>query len=337
MKILLYMEMAKTFAVSGLGKAVKNQKKALEKYNIDYTTDHKDRDYDILHMNTWFPASYIFTKKAKKRGKKIVYHAHSTEEDFRNSFMLSNQLAPLVKKQLIRCYNLGDIIITPTLYSKRLLEGYGIKKPIEVISNGLDVSFFEKNSKLGEKFRKDYKFSKDDKVILSVGLYLERKGITDFVELAKRFTNYKFIWFGFTPLYTVPKKVRKAVKTKMPNLFFPGHVSRDELKGAYSGSDLFLYLTHEETEGIPILEALAAKLKVLVRDIPIYKEWIIEDKHVYKARDNDEFESKIKAIMNGKYSNLSEEGYKIAKEKDSNLVGKQLIELYKKLENTTKK
>ena len=39
--------------------------------------------------------------QAKEMGKKIVYHAHSTEEDFRNSFIGSNQLSPLVQKYLV--------------------------------------------------------------------------------------------------------------------------------------------------------------------------------------------------------------------------------------------
>ena len=89
MKVLLYTENEKIIGKSGLGKAIKHQIKALEMNNIPYTTN-KDDDYDILHINTYFPASYLLAKKAKKQGKKIVYHAHSTEEDFRNSFKLSN-------------------------------------------------------------------------------------------------------------------------------------------------------------------------------------------------------------------------------------------------------
>lgn len=82
----------------------------------------------------------------------MIYHAHSTEEDFRNSFIGSNQLAPLVKKYLISLYSKADHLITPTPYSKTLLEGYGIKVPISAISNGIDLSRFypseakEKNS-----------------------------------------------------------------------------------------------------------------------------------------------------------------------------------------------
>ena len=120
MKILLYTDKEKTIEKSGLGKAIVHQMKALELAGVSYTTDPND-DFDILHINTYFPASYIFAKKAKKNNKKIVYHAHSTEEDFRDGFIFCKQLSPLFKKWLIKCYNLGDVIVTPTLYSKKLL------------------------------------------------------------------------------------------------------------------------------------------------------------------------------------------------------------------------
>ena len=201
MKVLLYTEKEKLIGKSGLGKAIKHQIKALSDEKIDYTTNKKD-DYDILHINTYFPKSYFFAKKAKKEGKKIVYHAHSTEEDYKDGFILAKQTSKLFKKWIIKCYKLGDVIVTPTEYSKKLLEGYkGLEdKKIIDISNGVDLSFFKKDKKSGEFFREKYGYKKDDKVIFGIGLYIERKGIVDFVNIAKSFPQYKFIWFGYSPL-----------------------------------------------------------------------------------------------------------------------------------------
>ena len=328
MKVLLYTENEKMIGKSGLGKAIKHQMKALEDNKVEYTTNPKD-DYDIVHINFYGPKSYHLAKKAKKLGKKVIYHAHSTEEDFRNSFLFSNQIAPLFKKWLIKCYTLGDHILTPTPYSKRLLEGYGIKNPITDISNGINVSFFEKNEELGKKFRKDFGYKKSDKIIMGVGLYIERKGILDFVKLAKRLPEYKFIWFGHSPLAASPKKIRDAVNTKLDNLYFAGYVEPEVLRGAYSGCNLYLFPTLEETEGIPIMEACAARIPALIRDIPVFSEWLKDGVNVYKAKNIDEFEDKIKRIIEGKLPNLTDEGYKVALTRDTKLVGKKLINIYK--------
>lgn len=327
MKVLLYTENEKMIGKSGLGKAIKHQMKALEDNGVEYTTNPKD-DYDIVHINFYGPKSYLLAKKAKKLGKKVVYHAHSTEEDFRNSFILSNQVAPLFKKWLINCYTLGDVILTPTPYSKKLLKNYGIKNPIIDISNGININFFEKNEELGKKFRKNFGYKKSDKIIMGVGLYIERKGILDFVELAKRLPEYKFIWFGYSPLAASPAKIREAVNTKLDNLVFAGYVEPEVLRGAYSGCNLYLFPTLEETEGIPIMEACAAKIPALIRDIPVFGEWLIDGVNVHKAKDIDEFETKIKGILQGKLSSVTEEGYKVALSRDIKKVGKKLISVY---------
>jgi 1,2-diacylglycerol-3-alpha-glucose alpha-1,2-glucosyltransferase len=331
MKVLLYTEGYKTIKKSGLGKAIEHQRRALEDNNIDFTTNLDD-DFDILHINFYGLKSYWFAKKMRKKGKKIVYHAHSTEEDFRNSFHFSNLVAPLFKKWISTCYRLGDQIITPTEYSKRLLEGYNLNRPIKAISNGVDTKFFEYDPKKGQKFRKEYGYKKNDKVIVGIGLYIERKGILDFVELAKRMPEYKFIWFGYSPLWASPRKIKKAVNTKLDNLTFAGYVEQDMIKCALSGADLYLFPTQEETEGIPVIEALTSKIPTLIRDIPVFEEYT-DGKDLYKAKDLDDFESKIRNILEGRLPDLRENGYKVAKNKDVKIVGKELIKTYKETLN----
>lgn len=330
MKILLYTEGLKTIGKSGLGKAIKHQRKALEDNHIDYTLDPKE-EYDIVHINFYGPKSYLLAKKAKKNGKKVVYHAHSTEEDFKNSFIGSNLAAPLFKKWLIKCYSLGDYIITPTPYTKRLLENYEITKPIIAISNGIDLNLFKQNKELAKKFRDYFGFTEEDKVIISCGIYVERKGIPDFVELAKRLPEYKFVWFGSSPLKFSTKKIKDAVNTKLPNLFFPGYVDIDILKGGYSGADLFIFPTYEENEGIPVMEAAASNLDALIRKIPVFEGWIEDGKNMYMASNVDEFEDKIKKILNKELPSLKEEQYKMAESREIKKVGKELIEVYKKV------
>lgn len=330
MKILLYTENEKILSKSGLGKAIKHQMNALDAVNIEYTTNPKD-NYDIAHINFYGLKSYMLAKKLKKQGKKIVYHAHSTEEDFRNSFIFSNQISKLFKKWLIKCYTLGDAIITPTEYSKKLLKSYGIKNDIYVVSNGVELKNFEQDKEKGEEFRRKYDFKKEDKVIVGIGLYIERKGIIDFVELAKKMKDYKFIWFGYSPLIFSRKKVRKAVKTKLDNLIFAGYVEQETICKALNGCDVYIAPTFEETEGITIIEAASCKTNMVVRDIPVFKGWLEDEKNVYMAKDIQEFENKIKKIISGKLPSLVDEAYNIANERKSKNIGEKLKDVYEEV------
>lgn len=221
--------------------------------------------------------------------------------------------------------------MTPTPYSKGLLEHYGLKNPIVPISNGIDFHFFRHDTEQGKEFRKKYGFAETDKIVIAVGLFLQRKGILDFVELAKRMPEYHFIWFGECNLWSVPKKVRDAVRTKLPNLHFPGYVPREVLRGAYSGCNLFFFPTYEETEGIVLLEALAMKIPVLVRDIPIYEGWLEDGKTLYKASDLDQMQRKIADILEGRLPDLTDAGYRVAEERDIEKIGYQLKAQYERV------
>lgn len=329
MKILLYAEGLKKISKSGLGKAIQHQQEALTFENIPYTLDIHD-DYDILHVNTYFLKSYFLVKKAKKQGKKIVYHAHSTEEDYKDGFILGHQTSKLFKWWLIHCYKMGDVLVTPTPYSKKILSQYkGLEhKKIYDISNGINTDFWKKDASRREAFRKKYHFSKQDKVIVGIGLYIRRKGIVDFVELAKRLPMYQFIWFGESPLSLATKDVRNAVQTKLSNLTFAGYVSKEEIRDALDACNLYFMPTLEETEGIPVLEACAMKCNILIRDIPIFEEWFIEGKDVYKGKDIHTFQSKIKKILEGDLPSLCGNAYSKAVERDIKTVGKKLHEVY---------
>lgn len=332
MKILLKTDCLNQIKNSGIGRATTHQQKALELNNINYTTNVNDY-FDILHINTIFPKSIKLIKKAKKNNKKIIIHAHSTVEDFKKSFVFSNLMAPIFKKWLIYSYNKADIIITPTLYSKKLIENYNIKKEIVVISNGIELNFLEQSSKDMNTFKEEFNISKEDKVIISVGLYIERKGILDFVKLAKLHPEYKFIWFGYTNLNVIPKKIKKAVLTKLDNLVFPGYYPREKLITAYATADLFLFPTYEETEGIVILEALASKINILVRDIPIYKDWLIKDIDVYKASTIEEFSIQLTNILENKLPNLTDNAYNKLNDLSIENIGIKLKETYCNLYN----
>ena len=52
----------------------------------------------------------------------------------------------------------------------------------------------------------------------------------------------------------------------------------------------------EESEDIPVIEACACKTKALIRDIPVFEDWLEDGVNVYKAKDIDDFEIKIKKM-----------------------------------------
>ena len=328
MKVLLYFEGENVISKSGIGRAFKHQQRALQSAGIPYTTDPWDNDYDILHINTYYMNSDAIVRHARENGKKVIYHAHSTEEDFRNSFTLSNVLAPGVKVWLMHLYNQADALITPTPYAKNILEGYGIQLPIFPVSNGIDLARYEHNVDKVVAYRKYFGIKESDHVVLGVGLYFHRKGIVDFVETAKKLPQYKFIWFGDTNRLLIPKEITEIIENHPSNVYFPGYVKGPIIEGAYSDADCFFFPSYEETEGIVVLEALASKCPVIVRDIGVFDPWLVDGVNCYKGHNNDEFASIIEGCIGKKLPSTVEMGYQTAQQRSIEAVGQQLKQVY---------
>ena len=80
-----------------------------------------------------------------------------------------------------------------------------------------------------------------------------------------------------------------------------------------------------------LMEAATSRIKILTRDIPVFSDWIIDKKDVYKAKNVDEFESLAHNILEDKLPDLRDNAYKMAQSREITKVGKELIEIYKSL------
>ena len=329
MSIYLYRGGEKLVGRSGVGQAIRHQAECLSRCGLP-VTDRFAPDTDAVHINTVLPDAVVTALLARLRGRKVVWYGHSTMEDFRGSFRGSDLLAPLFRRWLTFCYGLGDVVLTPTPYSRRLLAGYGLRKPVYSLSNGVDVDFFNPDAAAKDTFRKRYHLGANEKTVISVGHTIARKGLPEFLELARRMPDVRFLWFGWTDPRLVPAAITRAIRNAPPNVLFPGFVDRERLREAYQGADVFAFLSHEETEGIVVLEALACGIPTVLRDIPVYDGWLEDRKTVYKASNPGEFQRIVMDLLAGTLPDLTAAGRQAAEERSLETVGERLKDIYRK-------
>ena len=287
------------------------------------------QEASVVHINTVFPDSVLVAWLARRQGKKVVWYGHSTMEDFRNSFIGSNLAAPLFKRWIRFCYNLGDIVVTPTAYSRWLLAGYGLRRPVAALTNGVDTALFQPDAVGGACFRARYEIAPDQKVVISAGHLIRRKGIFDFLALARMMPDVMFFWFGSTARWMLTAEVRRALQSVPKNVCFAGFVPPNELCEAYSGADAFLFCSHEETEGIVVLEALASGVPVVLRDIPVYEEWLEDGVQVLKAKDTAGFARALRRVFAEDTTEMTARGRALAEEHSLAATGAALLEIYR--------
>lgn len=316
---------------SGVGCAMGHQEAALRAVGEPFL--EYGENYGVLHLNTVFPDSYWMARRARRAGKKVIYHAHSTMEDFEESFIGSNTLAPFFKKWICCCYNQADLVLTPTPYSRELLRSYGLKPPVMNVSNGVDTDFFQKKPEQRYDFRQKYGLSMEQKVVLSVGLPIERKGILEFIQMAENFPEYEFFWFGEIPSLLRTTFVKRAMRQAPKNCHFPGFVPKRELRDAYGGSDAFLFLSSEETEGIVLLEALSMELPIIARKTGAYEGWLTDGENACVKAEFSELKESLWEILEGRREPLTGKGRETAVERNLKSIGQRLVTVYRSLYN----
>lgn len=330
MKVLLYFENIKKIQKSGIGRALKHQIGALSDAGIEYTLNPKDT-FDIAHINTYFSDGKKLLKKCKKKNIPVIVHGHSTIEDFKNSFRCWKIVALWFNPNLLWFYKNADFIITPTLYSKKLIDSYDLKTEVIYISNGINPNEYSFDQKKINDFKKYFNIQENEKVVMGVGFPFQRKGIKDFFEIAKSFPNVKFIWFGYLQKILTQSNILKAIKHRPSNVIMPGYIDSSIIKGAYLYSECLLFPSYEETEGIVVLESLASNCPVLIRDIGVYEDWLKDGKNCYKAKTNDEFVQKLQYLMSHDNSSIIKNGYELVKERTLHEVGQELKKAYTNL------
>ncbi len=328
MRVHLYTGALSLVRKSGVGQAIFHQEAMLESAGVSVTGGW-DEKADAVHINTVLPDSVLAALRARLRGETVIYYGHSTMQDFRNSFVGSNLLAPLFQKWICFCYNLGDVILTPTPYSQRLLESYHLKRPVLALSNGVDTDFFAPSKEKRRAFRRRFDLQESDRVVISVGHQIERKGILDFIGMARALPEAKFFWFGYTDPALVPEPIKAAMAAAPANLRFPGFFDQSSLRDAYCGADVFAFCSKEETEGIVVLEALACGTPTVVRDIPVYADWLRGGIDIYKAADAAEFAQFVRGMLAGSLPDLTLAGRRVAQARSLPNMGRQLCRIYR--------
>ena len=282
MRISHYFEW-ESYITGGHTQSVQNQRKILDRAAVEYTTE-PDPHADLLHLNNMGPRSVLAAKRARNAGTPVLIHTHQTAEDFAGSFAFSDVLAKPLRPYLEYTYDLGDHLICPSAYNERTIRTY-TDTPSTVISNGYDPEKIDGFESLRETYLDRYDLSPP--VVFNVGHVIPRKGLETFIETARSLPELDFVWFGYlNPTGGTFDKVLRSretdrlVENAPANVTFTGFI--DDIRGAYAAGDIFFFPTHNENEGMALLEAMAAGKPPVLRDIATF-EWLEDGDACLKA------------------------------------------------------
>ncbi|GAA0198504.1 glycosyltransferase [Halobacterium noricense] len=346
-RALNYLELESQLERSGIGTATKHQRKSLARTDVDVVTSPwrggtpvhgvasravgRDffADFDVAHCNVIGPGSVTVARHAKREGIPLVLHAHVTSEDFAESFRGSTLAARPLRRYLRWFYSQADMVLCPSQYTKSVLEAYPIDAPIRPISNGVDAESLEGFESLREEYRDRYDLS--GMVAFTMGNVFERKGLTTFCRLAQQ-TNFDFAWFG--PYDTGPQAsstVKRWVQNPPENVTFTGWI--DDKRGAFAAGDVLCFPAKDENQGIAVLEAMACGKAVVLRDIPVFREFYTHGEDCLLCETEAEFQRALELLDRNPElrEKLGENARKTAEEHSLERLGDKLTKTYREL------
>jgi glycosyltransferase involved in cell wall biosynthesis len=227
-----------------------------------------DRGCDLIHVQTPFVAHYAGCKAAQRYGIPVIATYHTLFEEYLQHYaplLPAAWLRGLARRFSRRQCNALDAVIVPSQAIDQRLRAYGVTAPMHVLPTGIALP-----AAVGEgrqAFRARFGIGASRPVALFVGRVAHEKNIgflLDVLALAREsLPDILLVIAGEGP--ALPR-LRQTVGARglHDNVLFIGYLDRNsELPACYAAADVFVFASRSETQGLVLLEAMAAGLPVL--------------------------------------------------------------------------
>ena len=140
-------------------------------------------------------------------------------------------------------------------------------------------------------------------MVLFVGRVASEKNIEFLIEnhkdVLKKNKNTKLIIVGDGPDLENYKKL--TIKNKIEDsVIFTGKVPWDEVPVYYNLADIFVTASHTETQGLTVIEAMAASVPVVALDDESFRNTVIDELTGYLFKDKKEYLNKMYNLVTNK-------------------------------------
>lgn len=254
----------------------------------------------VFYINTLLPVGPALA--GWLMGKKVVYHYHE------NAFAKGR----FYKILAWAMQRLSSQIICVSAYQASFLKR---KHGVTVVPNAVPHDFIE-------KLHPDAEAAFERKTILMLSSLKEYKGTREFIELARKLPQYKFVLVINDTQENIDEYLKNTPKKILNNLTICPRQER--VYPFYNDSSIAVNLTDPrkaiETFGLTALEAMSAGLPVIVPTVGGIAELVEDGTNGYKidVRDIGRIAERIENIFTDKslYLKLSENALSMSREYD---------------------
>lgn len=233
---------------------------------------------DIIHCHHPFWMGDIALRLSSQSSIPLVFTYHTMFEQHMHYLPIQNEGVKRFIIELFTGYaNLATQVIVPSESVRALLLERGVKTPMDVAPTGVDLKKFSKGD--GNVIRKRLGIPLNAVVIGHIGRLALEKNL-EFLSRSvaaylKKETKVHFLVGGEGPLTDLVKKIFDE-QGAGKRLHLAGVLKGQDLVDCYHAMDIFVFSSLSETQGLVLIEAMAAGVPVVAVDAPGVRE-VVKD------------------------------------------------------------
>ncbi|MDV6316412.1 glycosyltransferase [Idiomarina sp. HP20-50] len=239
---------------------------------------------DIIHVHHPFWIGSLGVFMARRLKVPVVYTYHTRLEHYAHFVFLPGSLfRNIIAHFLVRRFaNKCDGVIVPTQSTEEYLRMIGVKRPTFVQPTGIEFDRFQQVAPEQVDTLRQQQSLSDETVFISVSRLSNEKNIDFMIDAMAQLKEQTDKPFRFLIIGDGHQRHRLQGRIDEMGLqqqvTLVGAVPPDEMAIWYQLGDAFLFASQSETQGMVILEAMAAGLPVVaVRSSGI--DDVVEDEH----------------------------------------------------------
>jgi glycosyltransferase involved in cell wall biosynthesis len=230
-------------------------------------------DPDIIHINTEFVIAVFGFQYAFLHRLPVVFTFHTLWADYVDNYfpLVPDFILQFMVRQVMRnIIRRADLIITPTPQIQDLVRKYNAKKTTYLLPTGIDPKIFSCKSDDAAAFRErmEQRFPRlrGKRILLFAGRIAREKNISFLLDIApiivKKHPDAIFLIAGNGPDLVYYEEEAQALNVA-EHCIFPGYLDRQDLALIYAMSEIFVFPSLTETQGLVTIEAMISGIPVV--------------------------------------------------------------------------
>lgn len=227
---------------------------------------------DVLHAHSPFVTGWMAVRYARRLRIPLVYTYHTQLEEYAHYVPFEPHATRRAASTLTRNFsNLADAVIVPTPSMRGHLLDLGVTVRVEVIPSGIDLRLFGSGTRTAS-IRQSLGVRAGERLLLFVSRLAREKNVELLLDAVRESSVPVRLAIGGDGPERAALEAKAAEYGIADRVIFMGAIERHKLPDLYASADAFVFPSVTETQGLVLVEALAAGALVIAADAPPVRE-----------------------------------------------------------------